>query len=62
MVKETRKKSVKKIIQFDKKGMLIAEFESVIKASKKTNIRYSSISKNASGKQKTAGGYIWKYK
>ena len=47
------------VIQFDLQGNEIARFESVNEAFRQTNIRH--ISEVASGKRKTAGGYIWKY-
>jgi len=50
----------KNIIQCDKNNNLIQEWSSIKEARIKLNI--NSISNCLSGKQKTAGGYIWKYK
>lgn len=52
----------KVIIQYNKNGDIVNEWESITIASKKTNINYYSISNNCRGKQKSAGGYIWKFK
>lgn len=49
------------VIQYDLKGNKIKEYES-IKEAKKKNKKCSKISDCCSGKRKTAGGYIWKYK
>ena len=40
---------------------LIATFESMTDASEYTGIKRESISMACNGKQKTAGGYIWKF-
>ena len=42
-------------------GKEINEYSSLKEASKKTNIKYQGISKCCRNKQKTAGGYEWKY-
>lgn len=52
----------KTVLLYNVYGVLLNEFESVIQASNETNINYRSIALCASGKRKTAGGYIWKYK
>ena len=59
--KETHFNS-KCIYQFDLNGNFIKSYTSCKLASKETNIYYSSISKTAKNLQKTAGGYIWRYK
>lgn len=70
---ETRKKiseartgkiyaSTKSIIQYSKDGEFIAEYNSVMEASRQIGCDNSSISKCCNGKRKTAGGFIWKYK
>lgn len=51
----------KRVIQYSKDGDYIAEFKSITIASQNTGIGGSSITQNCQGKQKTAGGYIWKY-
>lgn len=56
-------KNIKKsVIQHDLEGNFIGEWSSIREASIKLNINESSISQQLSGKQKTAGGYIWKFK
>ena len=50
----------KQIIQLDLKNNLIAEYESIIDAKRKTNI--TTIDDVLAGRQKTGGGFIWKYK
>lgn len=52
----------KTVLLYNVYGVLLNEFESVVVASKETNIDKRSIALCASGKRKTAGGYIWKYK
>ena len=52
----------KPVIQYDKDMNKIAEFISIIDANKVTKISFSNISSVCSGKRRTAGGYIWKYK
>lgn len=49
-----------RIMQYSRFGDLIAEYKNAEEASKETGIYYTSIRKCAKGKQKTAGGYIWK--
>jgi predicted GIY-YIG superfamily endonuclease len=63
--KELGKKiKCKKVLQIDKSGNIVAEFEGVRIASKITGIDHRSISQVASGSliRKTAGGFKWKYK
>lgn len=52
----------KPVIQYDKKGYYIKEWESQSDAGKVLDIHYGSISSCCLGKTKTAGGYIWKFK
>lgn len=57
-------KLLKPILQIDKNtGAVIKEYPSIKDASREVNVHNSSISHVASGKskQKTAGGYIWRY-
>ena len=54
----------RKVQQFDKEGNLIATYDSIIEASRKTGVERSSISAVCLGtnpKRHTAGGYIWKH-
>ena len=52
----------KPILQYNEKGELIQEWESGRKAGLSLGIGVSSISSALTGRYKTAGGYIWKYK
>ena len=56
-------KKRKKVYQYDKNNNLLNIFESVMKASKETNIDRSHIGAccRKEKKHKTAGGYIWRY-
>ena len=51
-----------KIYQMDINGNIINEFPSQAEAFRKTGIGQSCISSCCRGKQKSAGGFIWKYK
>lgn len=59
-----KKTKCKNVLQIDKSGNIVAEFEGVRIASKLTGIDHRSISQVASGSliRKTAGGFKWKYK
>jgi hypothetical protein len=48
--------------QYDLENNLISEYISTLEAEKITNVGSSEISRCCTGKGKTAGGYIWKYK
>ena len=61
-IERSSKKRSKSIIQFDRQGNFIAEFDSLSDASKQLNINKGNISSALKGRIKTAGGYIWKYK
>ena len=52
----------KSVLQYDMNENLINEWDSITNASRETNINYYSISNNCRGKQKQAGGFIWKFK
>lgn len=52
----------KKVIQYDLESNYINEWFSMSKASKDLNININCISACCKDKQKTAGGYKWKYK
>jgi hypothetical protein len=51
----------KKIIQYDLQMNKIKEFNSQMESSRELNICYTSISKCCLNKQKTAGGFIFKF-
>lgn len=53
--------AAKKIIQYNLKGQKIKEYESIADAVRETKIHKTSIGKCCNGRQKTAGGYIWKF-
>ena len=54
----SRKKSV---IQLDQSGNVIECFSNIQDAAKKSKCFDSAIIKVCKGKQKTSGGYFWKY-
>lgn len=56
------KSNKKVVLQFDKSGNYIAEFESASAAAQQTGISLGNISQVCMNKRKTAGGYMWKYK
>lgn len=56
-----KRKTSKKVKQYDLKGNYIKTWNSVIEATKILNISVGDISKVCNGKRKTASGYIWKY-
>jgi group I intron endonuclease len=49
------------IYQFDKQGRFLKKYESIQEASDITFIDRASISNSASGKRKSAGGYLWSF-
>jgi hypothetical protein len=55
------KTPAKKVFQYDLKGNFIKEWDSAEKASKSINRSLSNISSACTGRNKTAGGFIWKY-
>jgi len=61
-IKTINESKPKPVIQFDKDGNLINEYQSIREASRQTNIVLSSIVENCKGKRKSAGGYMWEYK
>ena len=50
------------IVQYSKSGEKIAEYGAMIEASQNLNIHLGDISSCCSGRRKTAGGFIFKYK
>jgi hypothetical protein len=63
-VREKTKNKSKKVLQFTLNGDLIKEWNSVKEASQTLKINSSTIAGNARNNKinKSAGGYIWKYK
>lgn len=56
-------KSAVPILQYDLKGNLISEYNSVAEATRMNNFpNRTNISTNLRGKTKSAYGYVWKYK
>lgn len=51
----------KSVCQYSLTGEYIDMFNSITKASEKTGVGFSRISACVTGRQKTAGGFIWKY-
>ena len=50
----------KMTMQFETSGKFIAEYTSAREASKTTGVCYKRISAAITGRQKTAGGFVWK--
>lgn len=57
---EKPKGTPKKTLQLDNYGTIISKFASAREASKITGICYKRISATITGRQKTAGGFVWK--
>jgi len=55
-------KKCRSVIQMTIDGCCIKEYRSASIAGRKTDIDISSILKVCSGKRKTAGGFMWRYK
>lgn len=49
------------VLQFTKDGKLIRKWDCITDVEKNIGIMHQDISKCCKGKQKTAGGFIWKY-
>lgn len=61
LIKKNAKKHKKKVMQYTKNNVFIKEYSSLKEASNKIGINSSSIIRCCKGKQKTCGGYIWRY-
>ena len=59
--KEERKKN-RKVCQYDLKGVLVKEYNSVKEAAEENLISKSGIYNCCCGKQKISGGFMWTYK
>lgn len=57
-----RKDLSKPVLQFDKNIIFIKEYPSAMDAERNTGIHQENICSVCRGKQKSAGGYIWRYK
>ena len=60
--RQKNKSGTKKILQYNKSGDLIKEWESLTNAATCLRIPIACISSSIAGVQKTAGGFIWKLK
>lgn len=61
-IEQMIKANSKPILQFDKEEKFIKEWKSIREASNELNIKHSCISNCLSGRYKTSGGFIWRYK
>ena len=50
------------VLKYSKDNILLDEYTSIEEATKKNNFKSNIITCNLTGKSKTAGGFIWKYK
>lgn len=57
-----RNNNLHKVVQYTKDGKFINEYESITEASRQCNIRRTDITNCCRGEQKTAKGFVWKYK
>jgi len=61
--KEAIKKALSKpIIQYDTDGIMIKEYRSIAEADRTSGVKKSNIQHVLCGKNKLAGGFVWKYK
>lgn len=61
-IKEYKLNNTKAICQFSLDNILLNEFDSIAIAVRKTGINRNAITSVLLNKQKTGGGYIWKYR
>lgn len=61
IAKKNRPDISKPVCQLDQFGNVINQFPSMAEAERQTGITQSSISEVCNGRQKTAGGYFWRY-
>ena len=55
-------KNMKAVNQYSKEGVFVKEWQSIKEASKAVNTSASNISSCIKGREKSAGGFVWKYK
>ena len=60
--KNPDKTTIRSVEQLDLNGNILAEFDNVSQASRKLGINRGSINQVCLGRQKTAGGYVFRYK
>ena len=58
-IREAQKKAV---LQFDKDGNFIKEYQSQGDAARENGLKQNKISEVCSGNRKSTGGFVWKYK
>lgn len=57
-----RKDQSKPVLQYDKNGIFVKEYPSIMDAERNTGVNHQHIGKVCKGKLKSARGYVWKYK
>lgn len=57
----TRYSKAKKIIQYDLEGNYIKEWDCIKQVEEELNIKSNNLGNCLKGRNKTAGGYIWRY-
>lgn len=55
-------RNLKPVLQYDKEGNFIKEWESAKSVENELGIKRSSIGRCCNGKRKTAGKFVWRYK
>ena len=60
-IRETNKRKMKKVFQYSLNNKYINEYESIMAASKATNLNNSNIGKCCNGILKKYGNYIWSF-
>lgn len=60
-VSKMQQARMKKVVQLTLDGDFLSEYNSITEASVETNINRTCISDTCNDKQKTAGGYKWRY-
>lgn len=53
--------AAKRVVQYDLKGNIIKRYDCIVEAVRETNISKTNIGKCCNYRQKTAGGYIWRF-
>ena len=59
--REWNNKNKKKVFQYSLDNKFIKQYNSISEAGKETNIPKGNISANLNNRQKSAGGYIWRF-
>lgn len=54
-------KTFRRVAQFSKDMVFIREYQSLKEAQANTGVSYDNISHCASGRYKTAGGFVWRF-